>query len=284
MNVTCFCSVIYPNNIVFFESYLISLTKQTDKNFTLLLFNDGIENLANYLTRYNFEYQIITVIGTASEIRTQMFNYLKQSSFEYVIFGDTDDYFPENRVAINKLLLKTYDVVANDLCLVTEQEELITDCYWRDRKELKNLIDLSSISEYNFLGLGNTAMRTESLPINVVFEESVIAVDWLFFSRILKNSVRVCFTSETFIYYRQHENNTIGRKALTLDKFKREFKIKLNHYTILAKEDEAFEKFAISYQSAALKVEALNLEELEDYYIKKEHPFWWEEIQLCKFN
>lgn len=284
MDKTCFCSVIFPNNLSFFKTFLNSLENQTDKEFTLLLFNDGVVNLESCLLNCNLKYKIISVSGNIGEVRTQMLEYLKKSNFTSIIFGDTDDYFPENRVAINKLLLNEYDVVANDLCLVTEQEELIADYYWREREELKGVIDLSSISKYNFLGLGNTAIQTSILPENVVFEEGIIAVDWMLFSRILNNSVKVGFTSETFIYYRQHEKNIVGRKVLSLEKFKREFRVKLNHYTILAKENKTFKDLAINYQSIVSKVEVLSSEELENYYIKTEQPFWWEEIQLCKFN
>ena len=135
MSVACFCSVIYPGNLIFLDSFLKSLENQTDKEFTLLLFNDGIESLNFYLNDFELKYKIIQVSGTIINIRTQVFNYLKNSEYTNTIFGDTDDYFPENRVSVNKLLLEENDVVANDLCLVTEQEEKITGYYWKDREE-----------------------------------------------------------------------------------------------------------------------------------------------------
>jgi hypothetical protein len=284
MKATCFCSVIYPKNLMFFKSFLKSLSVQTDNQFTLLLFNDGVVNLIEYLQEFKLNYIIRTVYGSPTEIRTQVFDYLKESNFDYTIFGDTDDYFPKNRVRINKFLLSKNDVIANDLCLVTEQEKIITENYWKDRKEFNNELNIASISKCNFLGLGNTAIRNAILPENTIFDEKIIAVDWFLFSRILSSDVKVCFTSDTFIYYRQHENNIVGRKVLTLDKFKREFKVKLNHYTILAEENEAFKEISIGYQLIASKIELISSEELKDYYKKIERPFWWEEIQICKFN
>ena len=279
MSVACFCSVIYPGNLIFLDSFLKSLENQTDKEFTLLLFNDGIESLDFYLNDFELKCKIIQVSGTIINIRTQVFNYLKNSEYTNTIFGDTDDYFPENRVSVNKLLLEENDVVANDLCLVTEQEEKITGYYWKDREELKGVINLSSITKYNFLGLGNTAIRTSVLPKNVVFDEKTIAVDWLLFTRILMNDVKVCFTSDTFIYYRQHENNTIGRKKITLEEFKKGFAVKLNHYIALAKENVLFEKEARLYQESKLKVEKMTPEDI-NYNLKNKNPFWWEEIQI----
>lgn len=284
MSVTCFCSVIYPDNLIFFNSFLKSLESQTDKDFILLLFNDGVENLSDYVKNLSISYEEVIVRGSINDIRTEVFNYLKESEFKFVIFGDTDDYFPENRVAVNKLLLAKNDIVANDLCLVTAQEKTIAKYYWKERKEVKQLIDLSAILKYNFLGLGNTAIRTVVLPLNVTFNKETVAVDWMLFTRILMNNVKVCFTSKTFIYYRQHENNVIGRKPLTLEKFKTEFKVKLNHYTILGKENKAYSEIANKYQLLEERVKEMNSKDLSKYYFKKNNPFWWEEIQLCKFN
>lgn len=284
MSTTCFCSVIYPGNLIFFNSFLKSLENQTDQYFTLLLFNDGVENLSDYLQNSSLLYKEVIVTGSIIDIRTEVFTYLKESEFDYVIFGDTDDYFPENRVAVNKLLLAENDIVANDLCLVTAQEKTIAKYYWKERKELKQVIDVSAILKYNFLGLGNTAIRTTALPLNVTFDKETVAVDWMFFTRILMNNVKVCFTSKTFIYYRQHENNVIGRKSFTLEKFKRAFQVKLNHYTILAKENNAYSEIANKYELAEERVKEMNSRDLKKYYLKKSNPFWWEEIQLCKFS
>lgn len=280
MKKTCFCSVIYPNNLLFFKSFLKSLSVQTDNRFTLLLFNDGVVNLIEYLQEFKLNYIIRTVYGSPTEIRTKVFDYLKESNFEYTIFGDTDDYFPENRVRINKLLLSKNDVIVNDLCLVTEQGKIITENYWKDRQEFNNELNMASILKCNFLGFGNTAIRNAILPENTIFDEKIIAVDWFLFSRILKNEVKIFFTSETFIYYRQHENNIVGKKLLTLDKFKKEFKIKLNHYALLAKENEFFNEFFIKYKTLEPKLEFIRLEELNNYCKKIERPFWWEEIQI----
>jgi len=279
MEKTCFCSVIFPNNLKYFRAFLKSLENQSDKDFTLLLFNDGVVNLESYLLNYKIEYKVVPVSGSIGEVRTIMLEYLKKSEFTNTVFGDTDDYFPENRVALNKVLLQNHHIIINDLCLVSDKEELIESRYWEGRVELKHQISLDSISDYNFLGLGNTAIRNTVLPENLFFDEKIIAVDWLLFTRILMNDVKVCFTSDTFIYYRQHENNTIGRKKITLEEFKKGFAVKLNHYIALAKENILFEKEARLYQESKLKVEKMTPEDI-NYNLKNKNPFWWEEIQI----
>ena len=78
MSKTVFCSVIFPANLVYFNDFIKSLEQQTDDDFNLLLFNDGIENLDDFLhdTRLNFE--IIKIQGTIAETRTFIINYLKK--------------------------------------------------------------------------------------------------------------------------------------------------------------------------------------------------------------
>jgi hypothetical protein len=280
MNFTCFSSVIFPENLKYFRPFLNSLKNQTDKKFTLLLFNDGVTNLKSYMKSFDLTYETIPVTGSIGNIREQMLSYIKKSKYTYTVFGDTDDYFPENRVAINKLILQNQQIVINDLCLVSEDESIIKKKYWEGRLELKQQISLDSILNYNFFGLGNTAIRNDILPENLFFDKRIIAVDWLLFSRILREPKAICFTSDTYIYYRQHDNNCVGRKEPTLQEFNRIFQVKLSHYTVLALENESFKVLAKQYQKFAKEVKDISQNEIFNYAINNKHPFWWEEIQL----
>lgn len=282
MNTLCFCSVIFPNNLKYLPSFLKSLKKQTDLGFTLLLFNDGVTNhdLNEYLVDLPFSYKIITVEGSIVQVREQVIKYLKESSFQYTVFGDSDDYFPKNRIAVNKQLLKRYDIVANDLFLVTHNEELIEEYYWKGRDELQGNIDLSSIVNFNFLGLGNTAIRNNVLPEKLSFDPKIKVIDWFLFSLMLTQEVKVCFTSDTYIYYRQHQANIVGRKEIDLKKFKEQFIIKLNHYGNLVEIAPEFHNILKKYQAFEKQIDLLNEEEIKAYISNKVNPFWWEDIQL----
>lgn len=274
-----FCAIIFPGNLIFFPDFLKSLESQTDKDFTLLLFNDGVTDIDSYLKQSSFKYEVINVKGSIAKVRTEVLQYLKNGKYQYVIFGDTDDYFSENRVAVNRLLLQDYQVVVNDLHIVNSEGKLQIESYWKNRKEVNDEITLESILEYNFIGLGNTAINIEAIPDNLYFEDSIVAVDWLLFSRVLQNRVSVCFTSEAFICYRQHDGNLVGRKEITLEQFKKGFYVKLNHYTALEKENAIYRGLAERYKNFVPQLEKIRLDEIKGN-VKTNNPFWWEEIKI----
>jgi len=281
MKKLCFCAVIFPENLKYFGAFLESLNQQTDKDFKLMLFNDSVSDLQLYLKNIKFDIVVVDVDGSPSDIRKQMLLYVKRSGFESVVFGDTDDFFPNNRVEICRLLLKKYSVIVNDLCLVNSEGGIIAPNYWKNRTELTENITLESILHYNFLGLGNTAMRTNSLPSFIEFAKNLIAVDWYLFTKIFIGSdINVSFTTETFTYYRQHNSNSIGIKPLTLQAFKKGFEVKLQHYTSLSKESLTFRNLENQFSKHRHKVESMTESDLKRYVSKVRHPFWWEEITI----
>jgi hypothetical protein len=276
---TAFCSVLFPANLIYFQDFIKSLENQTDVAFELVLFNDGVEDLKDHLISTSLEYIIIDVVGSPLDIRVEIFRYFKKSNYKNVIFGDTDDYFSENRVEESKKLLEIYDIVAHDLILVSQDKKIISELFWKNRTELKQPISLNVIKKYNFLGLGNTAINIKILPDEIKFNSNLIAVDWYLFSVILQSKVKVIFSSDAHVFYRQHEANTVGRKALTYIDFKKGVDVKLNHYRTLASINS-------DYSDLANQFEVLKSILTEDYFntiIQKrkiENPFWWEEIQL----
>lgn len=279
MKSTAFCSVIFPGNLIYLNDFLDSLENQTDKYFDLLLVNDGVENLQKYLENRELSFKIINLNGSIPEVRTQLFVYLKQSKYDTIIFGDTDDYFSENRVEDSKKKLEMFDIIANDLILVDKEKNEISGPYWSNRPELKHIISLESIKTFNFLGLGNTAINKKVLPDFIHFESNLIAIDWYFYSILLKKNWKVGFSFTSFTYYRQHETNIVGRKKLTFEDYLKGFNVKLNHYISLAKDYSEFNDLASRYMLFKRNI-------LEDEYNKIaektiiQNPFWWEEIQL----
>lgn len=279
MKSCCFASVIFEGNIPFFPEYVASLQEQTDTDFTLLLFNDGVEALEEYLLTYTLPYQIVAVSGTIAEVRQQMLEYLAASEFTYTIFGDTDDFFAHNRVSVSKVLLNKYPVIAHDVWLVDEKGISIQEKYWSERSEIQEDISYKNLRHYNVLGLGNTAICNHILPKEFSLPQDLIAVDWYVFSSLLQKGLKAFFTAKTHIYYRQYEGNTIGLKRLTLQRFKREVTVKLQHYKAMATLDAEFKTLALCYAEVAKKLDTFSEAQITRYTKEQEHPFWWEQVQ-----
>jgi hypothetical protein len=276
---TAFCSVIFPANLFYFNDFLNALENQTDTHFDLLLFNDDVENLNDLLISTSLKYKIIEVEGSPSEIRAEVFHYLKLSNYDTIVFGDTDDYFSPNRVEDCKNGLEGVDILANDIILVDKYKNEISGPYWANRLELKDTISIESIKNYNFLGLGNSAIKQKVLPNRIHFEPNLIAVDWYFYSVLLKNNWKVGFSFNSFTYYRQHNANIVGRKKLTFEEYKKGLNVKLNHYISLSKDYPDFQELAFKYLTYKESFSESNYQKtIQNNTIK--NPFWWEEIQL----
>ncbi|MCB0443683.1 MAG: hypothetical protein KDC50_06490, partial [Flavobacterium sp.] len=130
MNNTAFCSVIFPGNLIYLDDFLCSLENQTDTSFDLLLFNDGVKELENYLINRKLSFKIINAIGgTIGEVRTFLFFFFLKSEYKLFIFGDTDNYFSANRVEDCKKKLDEVDILANDLILVNNEKNEISGPY-----------------------------------------------------------------------------------------------------------------------------------------------------------
>lgn len=52
---TAVFSVVYPGIEAYFPEFLSTLSKPTDRNFTLFLINDGLSNIENFLKRTDLD-------------------------------------------------------------------------------------------------------------------------------------------------------------------------------------------------------------------------------------
>jgi hypothetical protein len=279
---TCFTTVIFDQNIPYFNDFLQSLENQSYLDFTLLLFNDGVNDLRKHLQNYSGHYIIVelNITNSIAENRSELLKYLKESHFTYCVFGDSDDFFPKNRVKVNIDYLNAHDIVINDLFLVNENGEPLSENYL----QLKNLqlVNFEDIKRKNCLGLGNTAIRKESLPQNLNFNTDIAAVDWMLYSRMLFEKKTAIFTNDTYIYYRQYPNNSIGLKNITINRLIKGIKIKESHYQNLNQDLDCFNQEL--KEIINLKKYISNKDNLKNYFnkivsLKLLNPQWWEEIK-----
>lgn len=227
-------SVIFPSNLPFFPSFLRSLESQTNKDFKLILFNDGVSDLEKYLQNTFLKIQSYDVAGIAPfEIRLAGLQKLLDIDAKYVIFADTDDLLSPERLDLSVKYLKTHPFVCNDISLITFEEKLIAESYWSSRIADHSEFNICSIKTYNIMGLGNSAMQCRMLPPvlkKVAGSES--GNDWLFFSAA-GDDLNGLFISECKTLYRQHEHNLIGKKEVSPDGLLAIIDRKIQHYQML---------------------------------------------------
>ena len=115
MSNTVFATFVYPESEMHLPRMFRSLREQSDHDFDIVIFNDGLQNIdkicKHHLTK---PVEIKSATGTIAKIRAFGLRQLKDLGYENVIFGDADDSFARNRVEVCKNLLQVYDLFCHD--------------------------------------------------------------------------------------------------------------------------------------------------------------------------
>jgi hypothetical protein len=275
---TAFFTVVYPGIETYFRDFADSLCRQTYLEFDLIIFNENNTKINFDSLLPGIEYRTIPVeSATPVKIREWGFAYLKRCGYRHAIFGDADDWFEENRVGKSLELLENYDVVINDVDIVTDTDTLIPS-YFSHRVANRTPIRTEEILYGNFMGLSATALRLDVLPESTAPEE-IIALDWYLFSRILLEKASAVFTNETRTFYRQYADNLVGLKQMTPESLHREIGVKYAHYRALRSYDREYEELMRRF--AYLVKIAEDASTLNRLYAtiaanKLSYPYWWE--------
>lgn len=277
----CVVTTIFPGNLNFFQDFLDGLSCQSYKNFDLIIYNDGCnhDELVKKLHGFNFDIISDSSSNFFTEIRNYIFEYLTKNNYDIIFFGDSDDYFSCDRLAksLEKHLTGS-DIVFNDINIIDQGGQLITKNYWSDRFN-GDQINPKEILKYNFLGLGNTSIKSEILKMEFNFRRDLLMIDWAFYLQIIfkHNNLKISF-SENPINYRQHSNNAIGlKKSLNSELIKKRIQLKINLLESYSYLDPEFEdEIENSKQIFKFLSEPDNMKK----HLKKlkfENLFWFEE-------
>ena len=274
---TVFFSVVYPSVEPFLSDFFQSLEMQTSRDFSIVLVNDGVVDVERFLERFN-PARITILKSGASPVENRMIGirHALKTGAEYLVFGDSDDFFSANRVETSvELLGAGWDVVVNDLTAVDSAGEGIDSNYLSRRVEDGAEIDFPFIRDKNLFGLSNTAVRT-SLLKGAEAPHDLVAVDWYLFSALLREGCRAVFTSKACTFYRQHDANTVGVGALEEDAVVAQLDAKVRHYQAMQYDDVSLYESTLK----GLRHQPKLIPEYVDYLKRhaKETPLWWENI------
>ena len=213
LNKVSFLTTVFPGNKNFLIEFFNSLKDQTFKNFDVIVINDGYDDFEKVKKKYNDVLNIIEIKYSNLPKKNKEYgiNYCIENKYDILIFGDSDDYFGNNRIEKSIDLLKKYDIVVNDLVLF-DQKGVIVNKYFSNRLKNLDLVNYEFIKDKNVFGLSNTAIKLENI-LKVNFDNCREIIDWYLFKKLLKQGLKAVFTNETISYYRQHQNNIIGLKS-----------------------------------------------------------------------
>ena len=208
-----FLTTIFPMKKQFLIDFFNSLNNQTCDNFDVVVANDGYSNFNEIKLKYG-KLNIVELecSNTPAKNREYGINYCIERKYDILIFGDSDDYFSNNRVELALEALNSNDIVVNDVSLF-DNNGTYEDMYISNRLENDSKVNFNYIKNKNIFGLSNTALKINILS-KVSFDKDLVAVDWYLYKGLLKNGCKAIFTNKAITYYRQHKDNTVGLQAI----------------------------------------------------------------------
>jgi len=227
---TLFLTTIFPASEMYLDDFFKSLENQTITNFDVLIINDGIKDFENYRLKYSSLNLIeIKSNGSPAKNRQVGINKALDLNYKYLIFGDSDDYFSENRIEKSLKALRNNDIVINELTLFNQ--DFSNKNFFKNNLE-NDFLPFKDIFKSNIFGFSNIALRAELLSQPIKFDDKLIAVDWYFITTLLlTGKPKVKFLENVQTFYRQHAENTIGMSTLvTKEKLSLGLKVKEIHY------------------------------------------------------
>jgi glycosyltransferase involved in cell wall biosynthesis len=208
-----FLTTIFPMKEQFLIDFFNSLSRQTYDKFDVVVVNDGYDNFYDIKIKYqNLSIIELPYSDTTAKNREYGINYCIDNKYDVLIFGDSDDYFSDNRIEESLKYLETFDIVVNDLNLF-DKNGTYEEKYISNRLNHESEVKLDYIQDKNIFGLSNTAIKTNILD-GVKFDQDLISVDWYLYKELLRKGYNSIFTNKAITYYRQHKDNTIGLKAI----------------------------------------------------------------------
>ena len=154
-----FGSTIYKEGLQYAEEFSASINAQTYKDFDVLLINDNLTEVEGESICHKFHnpsFLIPSKGHTIFETRTFLLEEARRRGYELLVIGDFDDCFSEERIEnIVKAVCPQYTFYYHDL------RDFSGNLQFKTMPPTTE--DVSMILEYNYLGMGNTAICVQQL-------------------------------------------------------------------------------------------------------------------------
>jgi hypothetical protein len=276
-------TTIYPGAARFYADWLSSVHRQNKRGFDVWIGVDGIEMGPQLVVR-DAAVRLVTASegDTPASLRCRAM-VMMAAQYDAIVFTDCDDVLEPTRFSAALHGLENADVHGCALQLIDESGSDLGRYFGLDEGEDPNAI----LPRNNFLGLSNSAWRTDSLRKCLPAPSDSIALDWLLATRAWGHEARITFDRTIRMRYRQYGEN-IARilPPFTINQVMRATEVVLAHYrtavidalefpdhrrTLLLEAADRVERFsgAISKSQSVLDTYTEALNQLPP------HRLWW---------
>ena len=279
--------VVYPGVEPFLKDSFNSLERQSRSDFDVLIGNDGLADLNQFLSESKLMWQSIDVNGSHSSCRRILIRKAIDMGYRKIVFADFDDEFEDNRIQVVAELLNESSIVVNDSSLIDLDGNEMTNRYFSQRYSESEMITAEHLRVGNMMGLSNTAALVDVMLENpATMSGDSFAFDWYFWASALLDGKTAKFTSKTATRYRIYGNNMAGLpQPLNMNTVRRGVEVKRKHYLLMKQLESSYEELAEDFQyiSDMLKDDEWSSKYLSSLAEKSIlNPIWWENIRSTK--
>lgn len=172
------------------------------------------------------------------QIRLQM---LKSAANvgDLVVCFDMDDVPSSQSLMLHSETLRDADFSYGDMWLIDDKSSVPTTTFF-DGLAVPELIQSpEALCNRNFVGLTNSALRSERLRCWDEGVPDVEAVDWWLYTRLLQCGCVGKRTRAPVVSYRIHDNSAVGGGPRNLDQLARHCRIIRRHFAALGQEQSS---------------------------------------------
>jgi hypothetical protein len=234
---TLLVTSFFNKNKKYINNFIKSINSQTDQNFDLLISTDS-SSYKKYLLNIKLKKKIFLIKEKNKIFKTKilLIKTAKKLNYKFIVFADSDDVLSKNRIQDSTQLLKSNNVVINEIKLMMEKKTLFSRIF-----KNKSSIDYRKlILDGNIFGFGNTSINSEILKkINFnkleKINKNIYACDWVFYGIIILNEKKIKFTNKSYTLYRLNYNQLSFSKKMNVKNYLQTLYYHIEVFNILKK-------------------------------------------------
>lgn len=273
-----FSTVIYNQAWKWEKEFIDSINEQSEKNFEILIINDGVEKKnIEQLSRQLSHHCIIVNIDrglSISQVRIKMLKTLKNNGTDLAILGDFDDTFEKNRV---KKFVENYD---------NQYDFFYNQLKKEDGNNVFSEIPLeigriNPILECNFLGLSTTAINMNNISnefLDSLENVSTNVFDWYLYAKMLIEGKKGKKIDGTYTIYRQQPCNIAGINKDDIESIRKEIDVKVEQYRLLKSKSKIIEDLYNKY----IMLQNKKNDSFTQFLNENKAGYWWSNLKLIK--
>jgi|TARA_R110001583_G_scaffold152131_1_gene303930 glycosyltransferase involved in cell wall biosynthesis len=217
------------NGSNYIREQLDSLLSQTNKNWLLLIHDDGSTDSTMEIIKVycNIHPERIFLLEDDIHFGNSKDNFshlLAASTAEYVMFCDQDDIWLSDKIEKTFGLMQDLVndnkelpiLVHSDLEVVDESLSSIAPSMFAYQGLSKSINGLLQILVKNSVTGCTMMINRKAIQVSLPMSSSAIMHDWWIAANVIKHHGIVGFVDKPLIQYRQHGSNSVGAKKNTL--------------------------------------------------------------------